>query len=257
MAVFLAVLSGRRSPGAAPWARSAASMCSCSSMRRSGSSGSSSSPIRPCSGRSTSSICLRWGHRLRYALFYARARRPSPTSPQERCRTSSYGQTTSLCETCLELVPAKIIGEDGRVFYQKRCPEHGVQKTLIERRRRLLAVAARLAEARRPPACSRRAARSAAAPATAASAPITSSISCLAIVEINDACNLSLPGLLRRQRGRARRPSAAGRGRGDARRAWSRRGRAGPRPALGWRADHPSPVLGDPSTRPGRGRSGI
>ncbi len=43
-----------------------------------------------------------------------------------------YGQTTSLCETCWELVPAKIIGEDGKVFYQKRCPEHGVQKTLIE-----------------------------------------------------------------------------------------------------------------------------
>ena len=32
-----------------------------------------------------------------------------------------YGQTTSLCETCWELVPAKIIGEDGRVYLQKRC----------------------------------------------------------------------------------------------------------------------------------------
>ena len=42
-----------------------------------------------------------------------------------------YGQTTSLCETCLELVPAKILIEDDDVFYLKRCPEHGVQKTLI------------------------------------------------------------------------------------------------------------------------------
>src|SRR3954464_15432133 len=41
------------------------------------------------------------------------------------------GQTTSLCETCLELVPAKVIGEDGAVYYLKRCREHGVQKTLI------------------------------------------------------------------------------------------------------------------------------
>ena len=41
-----------------------------------------------------------------------------------------YGQTTSLCETCWELVPAKIIGQDGKVFYQKRCPDHGVTKTL-------------------------------------------------------------------------------------------------------------------------------
>ena len=42
-----------------------------------------------------------------------------------------YGQTTSLCETCRALVPAKIIIEGDNVFYQKRCHEHGVQKTLI------------------------------------------------------------------------------------------------------------------------------
>ena len=41
------------------------------------------------------------------------------------------GQTTSLCETCLALVPAKVISEDDKVFYLKRCREHGVQKTLI------------------------------------------------------------------------------------------------------------------------------
>jgi uncharacterized radical SAM superfamily Fe-S cluster-containing enzyme len=28
-----------------------------------------------------------------------------------------HSQTTSLCETCLELVPAKVIIEDDRVFY--------------------------------------------------------------------------------------------------------------------------------------------
>ena len=42
-----------------------------------------------------------------------------------------YGQTTSLCETCLTLVPAKIHFEDGKVFYLKRCETHGSQKTLI------------------------------------------------------------------------------------------------------------------------------
>jgi uncharacterized radical SAM superfamily Fe-S cluster-containing enzyme len=49
-------------------------------------------------------------------------------------KTAPYlflGQTTSLCETCLALVPAKIIAEGERVYYQKRCREHGVQKTLI------------------------------------------------------------------------------------------------------------------------------
>ena len=41
------------------------------------------------------------------------------------------GQTTSLCESCLDLVPAKIVEEDGRIFYLKRCAEHGVMKTMV------------------------------------------------------------------------------------------------------------------------------
>jgi len=41
------------------------------------------------------------------------------------------GQTTSMCENCLRLVPAKIIEENGAVWYQKRCADHGVQKTLL------------------------------------------------------------------------------------------------------------------------------
>jgi hypothetical protein len=41
------------------------------------------------------------------------------------------GQTTSMCEICLALVPAKIIEQNGAVYYQKRCREHGVQKTLV------------------------------------------------------------------------------------------------------------------------------
>ena len=42
-----------------------------------------------------------------------------------------FGQTTSLCETCHSLVPAKIVIEGSDVFYQKRCKTHGVQKTKI------------------------------------------------------------------------------------------------------------------------------
>lgn len=42
-----------------------------------------------------------------------------------------YGETTSLCETCLSLVPAKILIQDNDVYLQKRCNTHGVQKTLI------------------------------------------------------------------------------------------------------------------------------
>jgi uncharacterized radical SAM superfamily Fe-S cluster-containing enzyme len=42
-----------------------------------------------------------------------------------------YGHTQSLCETCLAVVPTKIIFQNDKVYYQKRCAEHGVQKTLI------------------------------------------------------------------------------------------------------------------------------
>lgn len=42
-----------------------------------------------------------------------------------------YGYTQSLCETCLAVVPTKIIFQNEKVYYQKRCAEHGVQKTLV------------------------------------------------------------------------------------------------------------------------------
>jgi hypothetical protein len=42
-----------------------------------------------------------------------------------------YGQTQSLCEECLAVVPTKILFQHGNVYYQKRCTEHGVQKTLV------------------------------------------------------------------------------------------------------------------------------
>ncbi len=44
---------------------------------------------------------------------------------------SFYGQTISLCETCLKLVPAKIVIEGDDVFFLKHCRDHGAQKTLI------------------------------------------------------------------------------------------------------------------------------
>ena len=44
---------------------------------------------------------------------------------------SFYGQTMSLCEVCLALVHTKITIEGNDVYYLKRCPEHGAQKTLV------------------------------------------------------------------------------------------------------------------------------
>ena len=102
------------------------------------------------------------------------------------------GQTTSLCETCLELVPAKILGEDGKVFYQKRCRDHGVQKTLIsddlsywKAQRDWVKPGDRplTAQTRTDHGC----------PHDCGLCPDHEQHSCLAILEINEACNLSCP----------------------------------------------------------------
>src|SRR5262245_59124306 len=59
---------------------------------------------------------------------------PSQSAEHLQRKSAPYifhGQTTSLCATCLEPVPAKVIIEDGCVWYLKRSLDHGVQKVLI------------------------------------------------------------------------------------------------------------------------------
>jgi uncharacterized radical SAM superfamily Fe-S cluster-containing enzyme len=117
------------------------------------------------------------------------------------CATSSgrksapylfLGQTTSLCETCLALVPAKIISEASNVFYLKRCREHGVQKTLIsddvaywKSQRDWLKPGDRplAPQTYTEYGC----------PFDCGLCPDHEQHSCLAIVEVNEACNLSCP----------------------------------------------------------------
>jgi uncharacterized radical SAM superfamily Fe-S cluster-containing enzyme len=103
-----------------------------------------------------------------------------------------YGQTTSLCETCLGLVPAKIVFEGEDVFYLKRCPAHGAQKTRVagdiayfksckdwlkpgDRPLKL--------QSRTHYGC----------PYDCGLCPDHEQHSCLALIEVNDACNLSCP----------------------------------------------------------------
>ena len=103
-----------------------------------------------------------------------------------------FGQTTSLCETCLQLVPAKIIAEEERVFYLKRCRDHGVQKTLIcddlgywKAQRDWLKPGDRplTAQTRTEHGC----------PYDCGLCPDHEQHSCLAILEVTDACNLTCP----------------------------------------------------------------
>jgi 7,8-dihydro-6-hydroxymethylpterin dimethyltransferase len=54
------------------------------------------------------------------------------TMPLRRSRPYIFwGQTESLCETCLTLVPAKIQIHGDEVWYEKRCRQHGVLTTLV------------------------------------------------------------------------------------------------------------------------------
>lgn len=103
-----------------------------------------------------------------------------------------HSQTTSLCETCLEPVPAKVIIEDANVFYLKRCRAHGVQKTLISddvdywRAQKLW-----LKPGDRPLTAQTR--TEAGCPFDCGLCPDHEQHSCLAIIEINSACNLACP----------------------------------------------------------------
>ena len=115
-------------------------------------------------------------------------------SPPER-KAAPYlfhGQTTSLCETCLEVVPAKVIIEDEHVYYLKRCRAHGVQKTLISddlpywRSQKDW-----LKPGDRPLHTQTR--TEAGCPFDCGLCPDHEQHSCLAIVEINSACNLACP----------------------------------------------------------------
>jgi uncharacterized radical SAM superfamily Fe-S cluster-containing enzyme len=118
----------------------------------------------------------------------------APPEPFQR-KVANYvfhGQTQSLCETCLDLVPAKIIIEDEKVYYLKRCRSHGVQKTLISddvdywRQQKLW-----IKPGDRPLRAQTR--TEAGCPFDCGLCPDHEQHSCLAIVEINEACNLACP----------------------------------------------------------------
>lgn len=102
------------------------------------------------------------------------------------------GQTTSLCEVCLGLVPAKITAEGNNVHYLKRCRDHGVQKTLIsddlaywKSQRDWLKPGDRplRTQSRTHHGC----------PFDCGLCPDHEQHSCLAILEINETCDLSCP----------------------------------------------------------------
>ena len=103
-----------------------------------------------------------------------------------------YGQTVSLCETCLRLVPAKIAIEGDDVFYLKRCPAHGAQKTKISSDAAYYkSCKDYLKPGDRPLAFQSQTHYG--CPYDCGLCPDHEQHSCLALIEVNDACNLSCP----------------------------------------------------------------
>ena len=103
-----------------------------------------------------------------------------------------HAQTTSLCEVCLKLVPAKILIEDDDVFYQKRCAEHGVRKTLISTDAAYWrSCKDYLKPGDRPLKPQTHTERG--CPYDCGLCPDYEQHLCLAIIEVNEACNLSCP----------------------------------------------------------------
>lgn len=41
------------------------------------------------------------------------------------------GTTTAVCEECMELIPTKVIEDNGIIYFYKECKKHGIQKTKV------------------------------------------------------------------------------------------------------------------------------
>ncbi len=103
-----------------------------------------------------------------------------------------HGQTVSLCETCLAPVPTKVIIEGDDVYYLKRCRTHGVSKALISTDAAYWKSCLdwikpsdrpQTAQTRIDDGC----------PYDCGLCPDHEQHSCLALIEINDHCNLTCP----------------------------------------------------------------
>jgi len=103
-----------------------------------------------------------------------------------------YGQTVSLCETCLGPAHAKIAFEDGNVFYLKRCPQHGAQKTLVSTDIPYFKLCREYLKPGDKPLVYQSATHFG-CPLDCGLCPDHEQHSCLALIEVNDECNLTCP----------------------------------------------------------------
>jgi uncharacterized radical SAM superfamily Fe-S cluster-containing enzyme len=103
-----------------------------------------------------------------------------------------YGQTTSMCPKCLALVPAKICIEGDDVFYEKRCRAHGASRVRISSDAKYYRWQRDfLKPGDRPQALQSK--THFGCPYDCGLCPDHEQHSCLAIVEINEVCDLTCP----------------------------------------------------------------
>ena len=103
-----------------------------------------------------------------------------------------YGQTTSMCAECYALVPAKIIFDEGNVYYLKRCKTHGMQKALVSTDIAYYKLAHDYVKpGDRPHVFQTRTEEG--CPYDCGLCPDHEQHSCLALIDVNEACNLSCP----------------------------------------------------------------
>jgi hypothetical protein len=104
-----------------------------------------------------------------------------------------YDWTVSLCSTCLRRVGAKIVFQDGGVYFLKRCPEHGAERVLVADDIEYYRHARNdfLKAGEMPKTFHTRVEWG--CPYDCGLCPDHEQHSCLSLVEICDACNLSCP----------------------------------------------------------------
>ena len=103
-----------------------------------------------------------------------------------------WGQTQSLCEVCLALVPAKIEIAGDEVWYEKRCREHGVQSTLLSTDAAYWRLCKDYIKPGDKPLAFQNQTEYG-CPYDCGLCPDHEQHSCLALIEINEHCNLTCP----------------------------------------------------------------
>lgn len=101
------------------------------------------------------------------------------------------GATQSLCSECLQLVPAKIINRQGRVYFRKRCAEHGVREDFVCSDARWFDRNEHATPGKRPLRMAVEPDRG--CPFDCGLCTEHEQHTCLALLEINSACNLKCP----------------------------------------------------------------